>query len=345
MKIIEKSLYKAIIILGAIAGFSCLYMTGCSEKNKFFIRTAEKIGTFVQVTVITADENQAEAAFKDVFKEFDRVNNLMSAHRDDSELAKVNRASGIKPVRVSPSLVDILEKSAEYSRKTGGAFDVTIGPVLRLWGFYRNKGYLPSDKELQEAVSRVGWQNLAIDKKSSTVFLTGRGMALDLGAIAKGYAVDRAAEALKELGIKNAMINAGGNLYAIGDKDGTGWNIGIRHPEKDDIFATLHITNTAVATSGCYERFFDLSGKRFCHIIDAHTGRPIDNGILSVTIIAPTATDADAMSTSVMLLGPDDGFSLLEKTSGFEGLVLFRNAASSSGISVKKTKGFTGQFH
>jgi thiamine biosynthesis lipoprotein len=345
MKIIEKSVYKTIIILGAIAGFVCVYLTGCSEKNKSFIRTAEKIGTFVQVTVITADENQAEAAFKGVFEEFDRVNNLMSAYRDDSELAKVNRASGVKPVVVSPALVNILEISREYSRKTDGAFDVTIGPVLRLWGFYRNKGYLPADSELLKAVSRVGWQNLAIDKKSSTVFLTNRGMALDLGAIAKGYAVDRAAGRLKEIGIENAMINAGGNLYAIGDKDGTGWNIGIRHPERDDIFTTLHIQNMAVATSGCYERFFDLAGRRFCHIIDAHTGRPIDNGILSVTIIAPTATDADAMSTSTMLLGPDDGFLLLEKSAGIEGLILFRDAASSSGISVKKTKGFTGQFH
>jgi thiamine biosynthesis lipoprotein len=345
MKTYENSIYRKMLILVMIAGFSCFSITGCSEKNKSFIRTAEKIGTFVQLTVISDDEKQAEAAFKSVFEEFDQVNNLMSAHRDDSELSKVNRASGIKPVRVSPSLVDILEKSADYSRKTGGMFDVTIGPVLRLWGFYRNKGYLPSDKELHEAVSRVGWQNLSIDRKSSTVFLTGRGMALDLGAIAKGYAVDRAVERLKKIGIKNAMINAGGNLFAIGNKDGTGWNIGIRHPEKDDIFTTLHITNKAIATSGCYERFFDLAGKRYCHIIDAHTGLPINNGILSVTIIAPTATDADAMSTSVMLLGPEDGFLLLKKTAGFDGLILFRDAGSSSGISVKKTKGFTGQFH
>jgi thiamine biosynthesis lipoprotein len=345
MKIIEKSIYKTMIILGAIAGFACLYLTGCSEKNKSFIRTAEKIGTFVQVTVITTDENQAEAAFKGVFEEFDRVNNLMSAYHDDSELAKVNRASGIKPVVVSPALVNILEISREYSRKTGGEFDVTIGPVLRLWGFYRNKGHLPSERELREAVSKVGWRDLAVDKAISSVFLAKKGMALDLGAIAKGYAIDLAAGRLRRMGIKNAMINAGGNVYAIGDKDGAGWNIGIRHPQKENIFATLHIKDIAVATSGCYERFFDLAGKRFCHIIDAHTGLPIDNGILSVTIIAKSATDADAMSTSVMLLGPDEGFRLLEKSAGIEGLILFRDPASSSGISMKKTKGFTGQFH
>lgn len=341
-----KSSNLTLLIVFIIAVLTAvIFFEGCGNQSTTYTRTMEKIGTFVQVMVIASDEDTAEAAFNAVFEEFDRVNDLMSAHRDDSELARINKSSGVKPLRVQSDLVDILDISLDYARKTGGEFDVTIGPVLRLWGFYRNKGHLPSEKELREAVSLVGWTDLSVDKKNSTVFLSRKGMALDLGAIAKGYAVERAEKRLRQMGIKNAMINAGGNLYAIGDKDGSGWNIGIRSPEKEDIYATLHVKDIAVATSGCYERFFDLGGKRFCHIIDAHTGMPIDNGILSVTIVAPSATDADAMSTSVMLLGPEAGFHLLENSAGIEGLILYRNAASPSVISVRKTKGFNADFH
>jgi thiamine biosynthesis lipoprotein len=333
---------KKLLKISSIILFIIILTTGCSRQKKVYSLTIEKIGTFIQISVFTSGEKLADEAFNTVSNVFDEVNIQMSAHRDDSLLSRINQSSGIGPVKVPPEFFNLIEDSLMYSRKTNGAFDLTVGPVIRLYGFYRREGYLPSEEELKDALSRVGWRKVITDPKASAIFLSESGMSLDLGAIAKGYAVDRAINKLKALGVTDALVNAGGNLYALGDKGGEGWSVGIQHPiHNEKIYLTIEMKNRAVATSGCYQRFVTVGDKTYCHILDARTGLAINNGMQSATIVGPTAEDVDAIATCVMILGPEEGFSFLQKSAGFEGLILYSKPGEADKILEKRTKGFS----
>lgn len=333
---------KKKVILAAAAVACCIAFQGCSKNEVVRSRTFEKIGTFIQVSVYTSEEEKAQKAFDTVSAVFDEVNIQMSAHREDSLLSRINRASGIEPVRIPEGLFGLIENSLAYSEKTDGAFDLTVGPVIKLYGFYRNKGYLPSKKELKKTLELVGWKNVRMKPEDSSVFLAKKGMLLDLGAIAKGYAVDLAIERLKKQGVADALVNAGGNLYALGDKDGDGWSVGVQHPlNENEIYLTLGMKDLAIATSGCYQRYVTVGGKTYCHILDARTGLAINNGMLSATIIGPNAKDTDALATCVMLLGPDEGFAFLRDFKGFEGLILYLPPGEPAKMLEKRTPGFS----
>ena len=263
------------------------------------------MGTTVETTARSTDINYCKKALFDAYEEMQRVENLLSCQKDSSEISEINRAAGINPVKVSYETLEMLKRSKAYSQKYKGIFDVTIGPLSDLWGFSEDKEItLPKKETIKKLTKLVNYNDIDIDENDKTVFLKKKGMSIDLGGIAKGYAIDRGSAVLKERGITNFILNAGGDIYVSGTKDKeTFWKVGIKHPRNsNDLIAEFDLKDYAVATSGDYERFKIINGKRFHHILDPKTGYP---GTLSEssTIIAPTAEEADATATYVFLLG------------------------------------------
>jgi FAD:protein FMN transferase len=263
------------------------------------------MGTTVETTVRTNDINLSKKALLASYQEMQRVENLLSCEKDSSEISAINRASGLHPVKVSYETLEMMKRSKAYCKKYHGVFDVTIGPVSDLWGFSEDKEIvLPEDSTIKKLLKLVDYKDIVINEKDSTVFLKKKGMSIDLGGIAKGYAIDRGSAVLKEYGITNFILNAGGDIYVSGTKDkNTLWKLGIKHPRNtNDLIAEFDLKDYAVATSGDYERFKIIDGLRYHHILNPATGYP---GKLSEssTILAPTAEEADATATYVFLLG------------------------------------------
>jgi thiamine biosynthesis lipoprotein len=240
-----------------------------------------------------------------VFEEVDRLDEQMSNYRPESELSAINREAASHPVVVEPGLFHLLEISVRRSEETDGAFDITVGPLMKSWGFFRGRGRLPAQAEISQVLTRVGYQHLELDPARRTIRFDEGGIEIDLGGIAKGYAVDRAVEILRSNGITSAFVSSGtSSIYALGSPPGErGWKITLRAPydarEAGDIF---HLQNYSLSTSGSYEKFFKVGGKSFCHIMNPHTGWPAE-GVLSTTVLAPTGTDTDGRSAGFFVMG------------------------------------------
>jgi thiamine biosynthesis lipoprotein len=279
--------------------------------------------TLVTIHVVADSEETADRAMAKAFEEIGKLDTLLNFFSDKSELASINRNAGISGVRVSPETLEVIEKAVYASEKSGGAFDVTIGPEISLWNFFAKKK--PDDTTVRERLGLVNYKLIALDREKSTVGLKKKGMLMDLGAIAKGYGVDGAVEALKRQGIKSGLVAVAGDIKAFGLKqDGKPWRVGIRNPRQkgkdDEILATIEIRDMAISTSGDYERFFIIEGMRFHHILDPGTGYPA-RGCQSVSIMAKDGVSADSFSTAVFVLGPEKGMALLQQL-GFEGLIV-----------------------
>ena len=263
------------------------------------------MGTTVETTARSTDVNHCKEALLAAYKEMQRVENLLSCEKDSSEISVINRAAGLQPVKVSYETFEMIKRSKAYCKKYHGVFDVTIGPLSNLWGFSEDKEIvLPLDSTIKKLKKLVNYNDMIINEKDTTVFLNKKGMSIDLGGIAKGYAIDRGCAVLKEMGITNFILNAGGDIYVSGTKDkNTLWKLGIKHPRNtNDLIAEFNLKDYAVATSGDYERFKIINGVRYHHILNPATGYP---GRLSEssTILAPTAEEADATATYIFLLG------------------------------------------
>ncbi len=263
------------------------------------------MGTTVETTARTKDVNLCKQAFIAEYNEMQRIENLLSCEKDSSEISAINRASGLHPVKVSDETLEMVKRAKAYCKKYKGVFDVTIGPLSDLWGFSTDKEIvLPKDKTIKALDRLVNYKYLEINETDTTVFLKKKGMSIDLGGIAKGYAIDRGSAVLKKWEITNFILNAGGDIYVSGTKDKeTSWKVGIKHPRKNnDLIAEFNLKDYAVATSGDYERFKIINGIRYHHILNPATGYP---GRLSQssTVLAPTAEEADATATYVFLVG------------------------------------------
>jgi thiamine biosynthesis lipoprotein len=263
------------------------------------------MGTTVETTARCTDVNYCKKALMAEYTEMQRIENQLSCEKDSSEISEINRAAGLYPVKVSYETLEMLKRSKAYCKKYNGVFDVTIGPLSDLWGFSEDKEIvLPPDTTIKKLAKLVNYDNMIINERDTTVFLEKKGMAIDLGGIAKGYAIDRGSAILLKMGITNFILNAGGDIYVSGTKDKeTLWKVGIKHPRKtNDLVAEFDLKDYAVATSGDYERFKIINGIRYHHILNPATGYP---GRLSEssTILAPTAEEADATATYVFLLG------------------------------------------
>lgn len=298
-----------------------LTIAGCSLFPREYEYTDQELvmDTLVQIKVYAPTEELAKEATRAAFREFKRLELLTNRYQSPtqqkpSQVREINAQAGKKAVPVSEDVFTLIRLSKKYHRETDGAFEVTIGPVVDLWGFGREIKKVPGPKELQAALSLVGSEKILLDEEKQTVFLTQAGMSLDLGAIAKGYATDKAAQILKEYGIEKALINAGGNILVLGEKgENTPWKIGIQDPrDEKQIIATLNLKDQAAVTSGDYQRYFLIGGQRYHHLLDPKTGRPARH-LISVTVIAPNSTVADILSTSFFVMGLEKSLAYLEK--------------------------------
>ncbi len=286
------------------------------------------MGTRIELTASTADTATAESAFAEVFADFDRLDNLLSVWKPESEVVRLNAAAGQHPVPVSAETREVLRIARQVSEWTDGAFDVTFGALTGLWKFdaQDKDGSVPDPREVAAKLPLVDYRAVAVDDRAGTAFLQKAGMKVHLGGIGKGFAVDRAVAILRSHGLRDFMIQAGGDLYVGGYKDGRPWKLGIRDPRGplDQVFATLDLTDGTFSTSGDYERFFIKDGRRYHHILDLSTGEPARRS-RSVTLVTNKAVIADALAKGVFILGPVRGLALVERIPDVEAVIVGAN--------------------
>jgi FAD:protein FMN transferase len=263
----------------------------------------QAMGTEFTVAVYGRDPKFLAESVEQVFEEIDRIDDQMSNYKPGSELSEINRDAASHPVLVAPDLFALIEKSLEYSRETGGGFDITVGPLMKAWGFFRGQGRVPSAAELRGVLTHVGYQHVKLDAAQRTIFFDVPGVELDLGGIAKGYAVDRAVEILREDGITSALVSGGdSSIYALGAPPGEqAWKITLRDPfDATKPADTIYLKNFSMSTSGNYNKFFKLGGKMYSHVMNPHTGMPVED-MLSTTVFVASTTDSDALSKLYVL--------------------------------------------
>ncbi|OHB73672.1 MAG: hypothetical protein A2Z25_06570 [Planctomycetes bacterium RBG_16_55_9] len=287
------------------------------------------MGTFARVVVVAKDTTTGAECVEAALAEIRKVDELMSDYKEDSEISRVNKRAAQRAVQVSESTYEVLHRSVEFSKLSDGAFDVTVGPLVNLFRTAKKMGAAPTEEQIAQARTRVGFEKLGLDEQNRTVRFWVEGMRLDLGAIAKGYAVDKAVEAARRCGAIGVMVDLGGNVRCFGvpPEDRKHWRIALQDPNSategagGGFVLTLRITDAAVATSGDYQQFALIKGKRYSHILDPHTGWSAE-GLSSVTIITDNATDADALSTAVSVLGAEKGLALIEKLPNTEAILI-----------------------
>ncbi len=288
------------------------------------------MGTFSRAVAIAPSEKVARACIAAAFEEQKRVEERMSYHNPDSELNMVNREAYQRAVEVDETTFEVLEKARQFSELSGGAFDVTIGALGELWRRAAATDTMPTEAEIAEARSKVGYDKMLLDPNTGTVRFAAEGMRIDLGGIAKGYAVDKSVEAMKKRGAAGGMVDLGGNIRCFGrpPEGQECWRVGLQDPNVapdelggSQLLLVLTITDESVATSGDYRRFVKVQGSKESHIIDTGTGKGARK-LVSDTIIAPDAITADALSTAVNVLGPDTGLALIESIPDVEAILI-----------------------
>lgn len=253
------------------------------------------------------------------------LENKMSTKIATSEVSKINDNAGIDKVKVSDDTYTVIKEALKYGKISKGKFDITVGNLVDLWGIGTENEKVPSEEEIQKALATVDYNKVEIDDNNKTVFLKDKGMKIDLGAIAKGYVADEIVKILEKDGVKSAIINLGGNVYVYGNKGGKNFKIGIRNPlspDPNDYLGIYQSQNESVVTSGVYERFFEKDGKRYHHILSTSDGYPIDNNLISTSIITKSSMDADALSTTTFALGLEEGLKLIENTKNTEAMFI-----------------------
>ena len=297
------------------------------------------MGTLVRVTVYTPDERRAKAAFRAAFDRIRDLDDILSDYKPDSELNRITRTAVDRAVPVSDDLFTVLHASQELAAATGGAFDVTQAPVIRLWRDARRTGRLPDAAALRDAASRAGFRMLHLDAQRRSVRLDVSGMALDLGGIGKGYAASEAIEALDALGVRSALVAVSGDLAFSGAPPGErGWRIGVHSgdPAVLEIPAALELTNGAASTAGGSEQYVEIGGRRYSHIIDSTSGMGLVDDI-TVTVVARHGLEADGLDTAASVLGAERGLALIESRPEAAALIIER---TSTGTNVRQSSKF-----
>jgi thiamine biosynthesis lipoprotein len=301
---------------------------------ELFEQSRNAMGTVFDIYLYARDPLQAEAVFEVAFEEIDRLDETLSNYRPSSELSRINRLAAREPVTTDPEVFGLLESALDFSERSEGAFDITVGPLMRAWGFFRGDGHLALDEELQSAAEKVGFRNVSLDAPTRTVTFSVPGMELDLGAIGKGYAVDRAAGVLRESGVESALINAGSStLHALGAPPGKrGWTVRVPHPgDRERTLSTVLLRDQSLSTSGSSEQFFEFEGRRYCHVIDPRTAKPVE-GVLQATLIANDSTTTDALSNAIFVLGPEAGRNMVAEIADARALWALNDRPESEGV-------------
>ena len=313
----KKIIYKLILVMLVLG------IVGCEKNNNKsqpLSRTEIFMGTAVTIKLY---DKQDEAILDKAFKNVKYMEDLVSINKDGTELDKVNENAGISPVKVSDFTFEIIEKGLEYSKLSNQGYDITIGPLVKLWSIGLPEAKVPTENEIQETLKNIDYTKVKIDKSTNEVFLTQEGMLIDLGSIAKGYAADETAKLLREEGVKSAIIDFGGNIYALGSKsEDEKWNIGVQDPfdERGSIVGTVKVEDKTFVTTGIYERFLKEDGVTYHHILNPKTGYPFETDIQGVSIIADKSIDADALSTLIFTEGVENGLKLIESLEGIDAI-------------------------
>lgn len=311
----KKGLLRGLILfaLGSALLAGGLVISSLFREAGLFQRSEYIMGTIFDITAVTGDGKAFEGAAAKAFEEIKRIDAMMSRLNEKSEVSLINRNAGNSPVKVGQDLMKVLKEAVAVSELSDGAFDVTIGPLSSLWGFDEDRKTVPTDKEIDGLRKLVDYRRLRMDEAASTVYLEKRGMMIDLGGIAKGYALKKAVKAFEDADIRNVIINAGGNLNLRGTKRGKSWKVGIQDPrDESKLLGILNITDTSVSTSGDYQRYFIKDSIRYHHILDPKTGHP-SKGPISVTIAGRNEAMTDALSTALFVLGAEKGAELMKK--------------------------------
>jgi thiamine biosynthesis lipoprotein len=283
---------------------------------EWFRREDAIMGTRIYVELWLDDAAQGQAAVAAVLDSMHEVDAMMSTYKPESQLSRVNARAALAPVKVDRELFEVIRASLGFSKLTGGAFDVTYASVGYLYDFRARQR--PSEAQIAQALPGVNWRNVRLDPTALTVRFEKPGMRIDLGGIAKGYAVDRAIGLLQARGVAHAVVSAGGDSRIIGDRFGRPWIVGIRHPDDPKRVVTrIPLVDTAMSTSGDYERYFDEQGVRYHHILDPRTGRSASK-VRSATILAPTAMQTDGLSKTAFVLGAEEALKIIGKIPGVD---------------------------
>jgi thiamine biosynthesis lipoprotein len=297
--------------------------TTSKSKLEVYSREAAKMGTVFQVTALDPRQADAEKAVEAAFAEIDRIEALISSWDPQSQTSAINRQAGQQPVQVDRELYELIRRSKKVSELTRGIFDISYASMDAVWKFDGSMTDIPSEAEIARSVELIGYEHIILDDERSTVFLQREGMKIGFGAIGKGYAANRCKALMQEMGINNGVVNAGGDLVSWGKQaGGDDWTIGIANPAlEESAISWLSVNDMAVVTSGNYERYVEIDGKRFSHIIDPRTGWPAE-ALKSVTIICPDAELADALATSVFIMGIEDGIAFVNNLKNVECLII-----------------------
>lgn len=314
----------------------CSAVAFCQDKNYVTVKkTIKLMGSRFDITVVSVDEDLGYINIQEAVGEIRRIEKMISSWDDSSETSLINKNAGIKPVKVSLELFKLIERAKQISEITDGAFDISYSSMDNIWKFDGSMTSMPTRREIAKSVSKVGHEKIILNNKDNTVFLKEAGMKISFGAIGKGYAADKAKELLVSKQVVAGIINAAGDLTTWGTKaSGEKWLIGIANPlSKDKIFSWLPILESSVATSGNYEKYVIINGKKYTHIIDPRSGYP-SSGVNSVSVFAKSAELCDALATAIFIMGTNAGLSLINQLGGTEVIIVDANNKihKSSGI-------------
>lgn len=307
------------IIVGLILIF--IFVTGNHEKVEVE-KNSYALGTIINLKAIG---NKAEKAITEAIERLNNIDDKMSAFKEYSDISKINSKSGVALEAINKDTFFVVKKAVEYSKILEGAFDPTIRPLVKLWNIGTNEERIPEKGKIEDTLKLVNYNDVILDESNQTIMLKNKEQALDVGGIAKGFAADEVRDIFYKNNIKSALIDLGGNIFALGSKkDGTPWRIGIQNPFKPrgEFVGILSVKNKSVVTSGNYERYFMKDGQRFHHILDPKTGYPSKSKIISATIISDNSIDGDGLSTGVYILGVDKSLNIIESIGGIDAIFI-----------------------
>lgn len=329
-----KTLNKKISSIFILIIITTQLLAGCGNKNVNPTNSTPPAAPISRTEIwldtpctITIYDNSSVKILDKAFSTLKDVHNKMNVDLEGTEASKINENAGLNYVKVSANTFYVIKESIKFSDLTKGKFDITIGPLVKLWGINTPNAHIPTDAEIKQKLTLVDYKNILLNEKDKSVKLKNIGMQIDLGGIAKGYAGDAIGDTLKQNGVKHALINLGGNIFTVGSKvDGSNWRVGIQNPTtpRGSYFGTVNVTDKAVVTSGIYERYFIKNGKIYHHILDTDTGYPVDNNLASVTIVTGMSINGDALAKS-FCMGIDKGLAFIESIKGTEAIFVTRD--------------------
>lgn len=303
--------------------FFILFQVITCDAQQVFHKTTLLMGSRFDIIVVAMNANEGDKYIDTAIVEISRIEKLISSWDNNSQTSKINANAGIQPVKVDKELFDLISRSIAISSVTDGAFDISYASMDKIWKFDGSMMQMPTEQEIQKSVEKVGYKKIILNPRNQTVFLPQEGMKIGFGAIGKGYAADKTKKLLMEMGVSAGIINASGDMNTWGKQpDGTEWTVAITNPlNKNTAFATLPLKQGAVVTSGDYEKYVEFNGIRYAHIINPKTGYP-SQGIISVTVFAPSAEFADALATSIFVMGIEVGLDRVNQLPNVECIII-----------------------